>query len=163
MQPRTPRNGIVPLLLVVAVALVGGGVALAMMGDGEPSKARGVAVHDAWTAPNKDATAVYLTLDNTGRDDRLIGASTSIAATTSLMGTDNGVSHSAEDTEAVRLEVPAGTTELHPGGPHLMLQGLTRELTPGDTFVLRLDFTHAGPLEATVEVVTWDEAADRSS
>lgn len=154
---------VVAALLAGALAVAGGGVLLAMGGGEEPDSGGGeVTVHDAWTAPNQDATAVYLTFDNDGPDDRLAGASTEIAETTSLMGTDEGISHRADGVEAVRLELPSGTTELHAGGQHLMLEGLTRRLAPGDSFPLELELRDAGRVTATVEVVPWDEAASRS-
>lgn len=155
---------VVVALLIAALAVAGGGVVLAMGGGEKPSPG-GLTVHDAWTAPNQDATAVYLTFDNGGPDDRLVGASTEIAETASLMGTNGGVTHSSDGVEAIRLELPAGTTELHPGGQHLMLQGLTRRLAPGDRFELELELelADAGRLTTTVDVVAWDEAAERST
>lgn len=159
---------LVVLLGVVAVAILGAGVALLANGtDDEPAAgdeqgtgSSGVVVRDAWTAPNQGATAVYLTVDNPGSDDRLVAASSDVAESAALMGGDVDMAQESSG-DAVSLVVPSGATELRPGAPHLMLQGLAAPLQPGTTFPLRLDFEDAGPIEIAVEVVSWDEAADR--
>ena len=44
-----------------------------------------------------------------------------------------------------KVEVPAGgRIEMKPGGHHIMLLGLTRDLQPGDTVTVRLRFEKAG-------------------
>ena len=51
------------------------------------------------------------------------------------------------------MEVPAhGQTVLKPGGLHIMLIGITRDLKPGDTFELTLVFEKAGKVKITVPV-----------
>ncbi|HMG45267.1 MAG TPA: copper chaperone PCu(A)C [Acidimicrobiales bacterium] len=162
---------LVVLLGVVAVAILGAGVALLANGtDDEPAagdeqgtgsdSGGGVVVRDAWTAPNQGATAVYLTVDNPGSDDRLVAVSSDVAESAALMGGDVDMAQESSG-DAVSLVVPSGETELRPGAPHLMLQGLAAPLQPGTTFPLRLDFEDAGPIGTAVEVVSWDEAADR--
>jgi len=79
-----------------------------------------------------------------------------------LMGGAADMTHVAEGTEPIDLDVPAGTTELRPGGGHLMLQQLSGPLQPGDELEMRLTFERAGPIDVDVAVVTWDEAASRS-
>lgn len=139
-------------LVLVALVLAVGGVVWGLGGD-DTADAQGLTVSDAWTAPNRETAAVYLTIDNGGPDDRLVGATAEIAGTASLMGADSDVAHEADDVEAIDLAIPQGLSDLHPGGGrHLMLQDLTRELAPGDRFRLQLEFDHAGPVTATVEV-----------
>jgi hypothetical protein len=161
---------LVVLLGVVAVVILGAGVALLVNGtDDEPAAgdeqgtgSGSVVVRDAWTAPNQVATAVYLTVDNPGADDRIVGASSDVAESAALMGGDVDMAQEAGgDGDAVSLVVPSGATQLRPDSQHLMLQGLAAPLQPGTTFPLRLDFEDAGPIETAVEVVSWDEAADR--
>jgi copper(I)-binding protein len=44
-----------------------------------------------------------------------------------------------------RLEIPGATTvKFAPGGPHVVLTGLSRPLTPGETFILTLLFEKSG-------------------
>jgi len=167
---------LVALLVVVAAVVLGVGVVLtSRSGNDEPAAdeatTAGISVRRAWTGPNRGATAVYLTIDNRGGEDRLVAASTEVAETASVMGGESDVRHTdggegegagaATTTATVDLTVPSGTTGLRPGARHLMLQGVTGELQPGTTFPLRLEFEHAGPVEVEVEVVTWDEAATR--
>ena len=52
-----------------------------------------------------------------------------------------------------RIEVHAGgPTELKPGGLHLMLVGLKRDLNPGDTITVRLRFETSSEITVTTEV-----------
>ena len=51
------------------------------------------------------------------------------------------------------LEIPAGgSVELKPGGYHIMLIDLTRELKAGDKFDITLKFANAGDVKVTAEV-----------
>ncbi len=51
------------------------------------------------------------------------------------------------------IEIPAqGETELKPGGLHIMLVKLKRNLNPGDTVVLRLQFEKSGEFVIQAEV-----------
>lgn len=47
---------------------------------------------------------------------------------------------------------PGGTLEMKPGGYHVMLLGLTRDLHPGDTVAVTLTFEKAGPLTVQAPV-----------
>ena len=155
------------VLAAVAGVVLAGGIVLLLAGgasdDPAASVQGGAAVRDAWTTPGDSAVAVYLTIDNRGGADQLIGASTDRAATVQLM--DGGVDMSEGDGSrggaAPRLDLPTGATELGPGGHHLMLVGLSAPLAAGDTVPLRLDLREAGLVRTEVEVVTPGEAADR--
>ena len=116
-----------------------------------------VQVDHAWaraTAASAKAGAIYLTLTDTGAPDRVIGASTPVAATAEVHETinDNGVMR-MRPVPALALET--GTTVvLKPGGYHVMLMGLRQQLKPGDTFPVTLTFAQAPPVTATVTVGT---------
>jgi copper(I)-binding protein len=57
-------------------------------------------------------------------------------------------------THIQRLEIAAGhEVEFEPGGYHLMLVGLTRELVAGETFELTLHFEHGEDLTVQVSVL----------
>jgi copper(I)-binding protein len=124
-----------------------------------------VLVRDAWTTAGQSQPAVYLTIENHGGDDALVGASAAGAGAASvvLMGGDvdmaagGGVRHDP----ALRMAVPRGTTVLRPGGPHLMLLGTTAPAA-GARLTIQLELERAGPVEADVEVVTPEAAAARS-
>jgi copper(I)-binding protein len=51
-----------------------------------------------------------------------------------------------------QLELPSGTTSLEPGGNHLMLLDLWRDLDAGDTFVLILRFDDGAEIITEVQV-----------
>lgn len=102
------------------------------------------------TPPGATTGAVYLTLENSGTADRLLGVSSDAAERTEIhvhehsagmmrMKPVNGVDIGAG--EAVAFE---------PGGRHIMLIGLTRPLMPDATLELILRF--ASGIEVTVTV-----------
>ncbi|MBK1653742.1 MULTISPECIES: copper chaperone PCu(A)C [Allochromatium] len=89
--------------------------------------------------PGQPNSAAFMTLHNTGSEDRaLIGAESPAAETVELH------THVEEDgmmrmRRIERIAVNAGeTTTLAPGGLHIMLIGLKSELTPGQTVELTL-------------------------
>jgi copper(I)-binding protein len=111
------------------------------------------------SAGNAKTGAVFMTIVNTvGGSDRLLSASTPIAATaelhTHLMDSDGVMK--MRQVEAVEL-APGATTKLAPGGYHVMLMGLTERLLEDTTFPLTLRFERAG--ELTVDVVVEPVAA----
>ncbi len=105
-----------------------------------------LAIHRIWiqaVPPTVSDTAAFMTLTNSGKVPlRLVGASTPIAAMVHpMVTTTKGVGSHAmmgmKNTSA--LEVPAsGTLVLAPGGNHLMIMGLKRELKPGESVPLTL-------------------------
>jgi copper(I)-binding protein len=147
--------------LVVGAVVVAGGAALALRSD--DAGPDGVEVTEAWAAPSTTALAVYLGIDNGGADDRLVAASSDVAGSVSLMGSGTGLGHTSSDGAVpADLAVPEGTTELRPGESHLMFEGLDHALAAGDRFPLRLTFERAGAVDVEVEVLTWDEVAERA-
>ncbi len=113
------------------------------------------------TLPGKDSTAVYVGLENRGREaDRLLSATTDVAATTAMHETtiEGGVMRMRE---VPAIEIAAGAmVAMAPGkGPHLMLGGLSRPLKEGDRLVLNLRFERAGPTSVSV----WVQAADKGA
>ncbi len=97
--------------------------------------------------------AIYVTIRNTGAaPDALVSATSDAAQKVELHQTKNegGVMMMAPIPE---LEVPAGgTIEMRPGGYHVMLLGLTRDLAPGDTVRVTLNFRRAGAVTVQAPV-----------
>ncbi len=91
--------------------------------------------------------AVYVTVTNRGGSpDALVGAAADVAASVELHETvhEGGV---MKMRPLPRLEVPAGgRLEMKPGGYHIMLLGLKRDLHPGDTVAVTLTFEKAGSM-----------------
>lgn len=108
-----------------------------------------------------DSAAVYLRLENSGADDALTGATCDCDGTISLHVTEdmNGVSIMSG---ADQLAVPSGDTlELDPGGSHLMMEGIDKQLTAGENVELTLHFEHSNDISVTVPVLPLEELAER--
>ena len=98
--------------------------------------------------------AAYMTIDNKAASaDRLTGASSDIADKLQIyeMAVVSGVMDMRE--LAAGFPIPArGKVELKPGSFHVMLIGLKKPLTSGQTFPLTLTFEKAGNISVTVPV-----------
>lgn len=97
--------------------------------------------------------AVYVTLTNTGAQaDALLSASSDAAQTVELheVKNDAGV---MKMRPVAKIDVPAGgKIEMKPGGYHVMLLGLTRDLKPGDKVLVTLKFERGGEVRAEAAV-----------
>lgn len=104
--------------------------------------------------PMAGTGGVFMRLVNMGDEaDRLLGGTTGVAQAVEIHETvvENDVMRM--QMLAGGLEVPArGDVLLEPGGYHLMLIGLQRDLTVGDTFALELEFEKTGPITVNPEV-----------
>ena len=103
-----------------------------------------VTVRDAWVreaAAGRAVTGAFLVLENGGDATRaLVRGEASVGETLELheMKREDGMMRMSPVT---RIEIPAkGTTELRPGGYHLMIFGLRAPLAAGDTVRLTLTF-----------------------
>lgn len=97
--------------------------------------------------------AVYVTLTNTGAQaDALLSASSDAAQTVELheVKNDAGV---MKMRPVAKIDVPAGgKIEMKPGGYHVMLRGLKRDLKPGDKVLVTLKFERGGEVRAEAAV-----------
>ncbi|HEX3937910.1 MAG TPA: copper chaperone PCu(A)C [Xanthobacteraceae bacterium] len=133
-----------------------------LIGFAAPALAQGasstsITVQQPWSraTPNGAKTgAVYMTIDNkSGTADALTGASSDVADKVQVheMKVENGIMQMREITGG--LPVPAnGSVVLKPGSYHVMLIGLKKQLTAGETFPLKLTFAKAGTISVTVPV-----------
>jgi periplasmic copper chaperone A len=98
--------------------------------------------------------AVYMTLANkTATMDRLIAASSDVASKAQVheMAVVNGIMQMRELADG--LAIPAGgSVALKPGGYHVMLIGLKKQLIAGQTLPLTLTFAKAGDISITVPI-----------
>lgn len=99
-------------------------------------------------------SAAYMTLVNpTDTPDRLLGAAAEVADTVEL--------HAHLHEGGVMRMRPVAAIEVHPGEPavlapgglHIMLIGLRRDLKRGETIRLTLSFEKAGTVEVEVPVL----------
>jgi copper(I)-binding protein len=98
--------------------------------------------------------AVFMTISNAGAEpDRLTGAATDVAKVVEIHET-------IMDGEVMKmqmlgdgLEIPAeGEVLLKPGGYHVMLIGVQRNLNVGDSFTIELQFEKSGSVSVEPEV-----------
>ena len=94
----------------------------------------------------------YFVINNQGRNDRLVGASSPVAKSAGLhLSRMEGGIMKMRPLDAV--EVRSGVaTSFEPSGRHVMLTGLKRPLKAGEVFPLVLDFANAGPVKVQVRV-----------
>lgn len=157
-------------LLIMAIA------ALTVSACGAPAAA-GIGVKDPWVrpvslmgepTPAADAagggmgemgmaggpvSAAYMTITNGGAADRLLKAEGDVAKSVELhtMIEENGVMQMRPIEGGI--EVPAnGDLVLKPGGHHIMLIGVQRDLKAGDTVSLTLQFEKAGSVKVEASV-----------
>lgn len=120
-------------------------------------------VQDPWARPsragmgamsNMSTSAVYMTLVNKGKEgDRLVGVMSDVAEKAELH-------QSVKEGEVMRMQPveggleipPGGKVELKPGGYHIMLIGLKRDLKPGDRISVVLEFEKSGRITVQAEV-----------
>jgi copper(I)-binding protein len=98
-------------------------------------------------------SAIYMVIYNDGTaGDRLVGGATEVARTVELHRTtvEGGM---AQMVKVAGIDVPArGTVALKPGGLHVMLIGLKRDLKAGETFPVTLTFQRSGQVRLLVQV-----------
>jgi periplasmic copper chaperone A len=97
--------------------------------------------------------AVYMTVTNRGATgDAIVAAASDAARAVELheVKNDGGVMAMRP---VARMDVPAGgQLQLKPGGYHVMLLGLTRDLNAGDMVKVTVTFEKAGPMTIAVPV-----------
>lgn len=157
----TRRSRTLAVAVGVLVVVVLGTFALARWRVADPGAPSEIQVSGAVVAetPIGFAAAVYLTIEQRGGADRLIGATSPVAGRVSL--------HLMEPvpggglmlpTEAI--EIPAGTTiAMEPFGSHVMVEDLLEPLVAGSTVPVTLRFERAGDLGVLVEVIDLEQLA----
>jgi len=97
--------------------------------------------------------SAYLTIRNSGTSsDRLIEASTPLANKVQFHQ-ENDADRVMRMREMPAVTIPPGASViLKPGGTHIMIIGLTRQLKAGQNFPLTLGFERAGKVDLRVPV-----------
>lgn len=98
--------------------------------------------------------AVFMTLENKGGEaDRLVGGQTDVARVVEIHETVMEGEVMKMQMLQDGLEIPAkDQVLLEPGGYHVMLIGITRDLEAGDTFSLELQFEKSGTIQVEPQV-----------
>jgi hypothetical protein len=137
---------LVPALTLALLPLWAGGSAVAGP----------LTLTDAWiraTPPGARTGAAYLTIENAGAADRLLGGTTPAARGVEIHThlAEGGVQRMVRLAE---LTVPGGAAvRLEPGGLHLMLVDIAAPLTAGTRVTLSLQFAMAGTIVVELPVV----------
>ena len=96
--------------------------------------------------------AIYMTIRNAGgRPDKLLRATTSMAAKAELR--EPGSAPEAEGNIIAAVAIGGhGEVNLKRAGPHILLSGMKKQLSPYDSFFMTLAFERAGKVEVEVMV-----------
>ena len=114
-----------------------------------------ITVLNAWArhAAKGDNSAVYMIIENTGINDTLMSVDSITAAAIELHSAMNNKGMMSMDPVENGILIPAhGTLQLQPGSFHIMLIGLTTELTSGASVPFELTFANAGTVEVNAEI-----------
>lgn len=112
-------------------------------------------IRDAEAVPSPmmlGVVSVFMRISNNGSSgDELVAVRTTIPKS-------GGMLHDVQDGKMVMLDkisIPAGrVTVLRPGGLHIMLFNMPRELTQGEAFTLYLTFAKSGEHQVKVKVMS---------
>jgi copper(I)-binding protein len=111
---------------------------------------------DAWARPAREngVTAIYLNvLNGTDQPDTLTALTSTASGLVELHETYDRGDGMMGMREAEDPTFPANdVVQMVPGGKHIMLMQLNRELKEGDTVDLTLEFSNAGEITVTAPV-----------
>jgi copper(I)-binding protein len=114
-----------------------------------------VKVEDPWTRatpPGAKVAAGYMKITGSGTADRLVGASSPVAAKVEMHVTEKK-GEVMRMREVKAYDIPAkGSFELAPGGAHLMLVDLKAPLKEGAKVPMTLRFEKAGEVMVELQV-----------
>jgi copper(I)-binding protein len=154
MSKLTASLFIVLISISLIAAQCGGAPAAPATGEQSTTPAGSVVkVMDPFARAAMPNGAVYMQLMNEGdTDDQLTSAASDVAEAVEIHETkmENDVMKMSP-IEAVTVSA-GGSATLEPGGKHVMLIGLKKELAVGDTFELTLNFKNSDPKTIEVEV-----------
>ena len=117
-------------------------------------KLKALEIVHPWCIETEDTAkpvVVSMTIKNAGsKPDRLLRASASSAVKAELRA---GVPPDAEGGVIASIPVDGrGEVNLKRGGPHILLTGVKKQLSPYDSFLMTLTFARAGKVEVEVMV-----------
>lgn len=111
---------------------------------------------DGWARPGaeEESSSVYMIIANgTATDDTLLSVSSESAAEAELHESYDAGNGTTSMRPAGEQPIGSGNKlRLEPGGLHIMLKNLNRDLAVGDSVSVSLDFSHVGKKNITVPV-----------
>jgi len=113
-------------------------------------------INAPWVRPGKidgNSAAYFVIENNTKMDDRLVGAEASIAETSEMHMTKMDADNKMMMMPQEFIALPSGgKVNFEPGGYHVMLLNLQKDLQVGEMIKLTLSFEKAGKIELDVPV-----------
>jgi copper(I)-binding protein len=148
-------------MIRLAALATAGSVAVALAATSAAATADAPMISGAWaraTGKGQETSAAYFVIKGMGTADRLVAAAApaSVAMTTQLHKTVMGADGKMRMKHVMSISVPAnGVVILEPGGFHVMLLKLRKQLVAGSSIRLTLTFAKAGKqtVRATVRKV----------
>ena len=124
----------------------------------------GISVKDPWVRqnpPGTSVTAAYMVIENPGTAaDELLGVSCGCSAGASIHVIEmKGDSMVMKEVPSIAVP-PSASVGLSPGGPHLMLEGLSGDM--GESVVLELKFRSGARISIKAPVLSPSAAQKRS-
>ncbi|MBE1876787.1 copper chaperone PCu(A)C [Myceligenerans pegani] len=160
-RPRVLAAAAVAGLALLPAACTSGSQAAPEDTAAADTEAAALTVEDPWAkAVDEGMTAVFGTLTNaSGHDVRLVSAESEAAESTELhVFVDDGGTPVMQEADG-GLVIPAGEPfDLEPGGPHLMLLGVTDPLEPGEEVTVVVAAEDGSELEINAPVRSFDGA-----
>lgn len=125
---------------------------LAMMAV--PAVAQAPTLHvSGWARAGVGSGAAYVSVHNGGAADRLVGASSPVAASVSIHDSQNSGGVMRMRAAGPIGLASGGMISMKPGGLHIMLMGLKAPLRPGTRLPITLRFEKAGSVRASLPVL----------
>jgi len=135
-------------MMVKTLALAAAALCVATAALAHSHKLKNLEIFHPWCIETNDTAnpvSVFMTIKNSGRPDKLLRATTSIAGKSELrVADDKAVSSVGVATR--------GATDLKRDGPHIQLLDVRKQLSPYDSFLMTLVFERAGKVEVEVMV-----------
>jgi periplasmic copper chaperone A len=135
-------------MTIKALALAAAAICAATAAQAHSHKFKTLEIVHPWCIETKDAAnpvAVFMTIKNSGKPDKLLRATSAIADRAELrVAGEKAVSSVGVATRSA--------TDLKRDGPHIQLVGVKKLLSPYDSFFMTLTFARAGKVEVEVMV-----------
>jgi copper(I)-binding protein len=140
--------------IMKAMALAAAAMLAATGAQAHSHKFKTLEIVHPWCIETNDTAkpvAVFMTIRNAGgRPDKLLSATTSMAAKAELR---EAAAAPAEGNAIGSVAVGSrGEVDLKRTGPHILLSGMRKQLSPYDSFLMTLRFERAGKVEVEVMV-----------
>lgn len=146
------------LLAVSTLTIAGFMPTAAFTDEVSQEKTFGIQVDNAWVratiSPKVKVSAIYLDMTNISKeDDVLLSAETAVADMAQIHTVAENEQGVMSMSEVDGVILPVGeTVSLGQGGDHIMLMGLTEQLTAGESIDVTLNFEQAGMYSITVPI-----------